>query len=599
MIVGSAITGSLPGVLDRMLDGGFVVVLALICLIQYILHLHYVAQASREYRTSTTELNNLRSEQSHIQIEHELTRMENRLLCDFVSQTNFRNALDLILQSFASDTVRDFAVLLRIDEHSIHVCRGYHLSHESVERITVDETLVERLYPGRVIELTGEDYQSTQLFESLAMRDRSKRDRVFLLGLGQHAELTGILLSTNLYPANADKEQQIELASRLASKIAGNVERFYCFEQKEEQLRLTREMLELRNVTDRQYDSPLEMVEEYLFELRQMVDADAGTVFVGPYDHSLETATEQKPMVRVWGDVPLELRSRHQQAESDLITLHKGHRDVVVIDNNTSADDPRVIEHAVLAPLIQKNRWVGAFCLSNCKKHSKVFTQHERDLISWAANHLSETLVRIQVVADMARQANRDSLTDLANRRFFDQALFEQVTTARTDGSEFSLLLCDLDHFKTINDTWGHQAGDEVLRVVARILSEQTSKMRSGESALTARYGGEELAILLYGVGSMGANRIAEQIRESLSLETVWYRRIPIRVTMSIGFATFPVHATSEENLVAAADAGLYRAKNSGRNLVCGPPENWRESSRIESGQPAFRKMPALDSSNQ
>ncbi len=599
MIVGPAIAASLSGVLDRMLDGGFVVVLALICLIQYILHLHYVAQASREYRTSTTELNNLKTEQNHIQIEHELTRMENRLLCEFVSQTNFRNALDLILQSFASDTVRDFAVLLRIDERSSRVCRGYHLSQESLEGITIDPALVERLYPGRVIELAGEEYHSTQLFESLAIRDRSKRERVYLLGLGQHAELTGILLSTNLYPANAQKEQQVELASRLASKIAGNVERFYCLEQKEDQLRLTREMLELRNVTDRQYDSPLEMVEEYLLELQQMVNADAGTVFVGPHETSSETVTEQKPMVRVWGDVPLELRSRYQQAESDLITSHKGHRDVVVVDNNITVDEDHVIEHAVLAPLIQKNRWVGAFCLSNCQKHTKVFTQHERELISWAANHLSETLVRIQTVADMARQANRDSLTDLANRRFFDQALYEQIESARSDQTEFSLLLCDLDHFKTVNDTWGHQAGDEVLRVVARILSEQTSKMRSGESALIARYGGEELAILLDGVGSLGAARIAEQVREAVSLETVWYRRIPIRVTTSIGTATFPMHAQSEENLVAAADAGLYRAKNSGRNLVSEPPENWQESTRIASGQTDFRKIPVLDSSNQ
>ena len=206
--------------------------------------------------------------------------------------------------------------------------------------------------------------------------------------------------------------------------------------------------------------------------------------------------------------------------------------------------------------------------------------------------------MRIQTIADMARQANRDSLTDLANRRFFDQALRQQLESSREDRSEFSLLLCDLDHFKSVNDTWGHQAGDEVLRVVARILTEQTAKMRAGESAFIARYGGEELAVLLDGVGIQGARRIAEQIREAISVETIWYRRIPIRVTTSIGLATFPNDGQCEESLLAAADAGLYNAKDAGRNLVCTPPTDWFDTPFLTSTETDLKKIPVLNSSN-
>ena len=269
MLICHAISLNLSSVLDRMLDGGFVVVLALICLIQYILHLHYVAQASREYRTSNNELHLLRNEQRDIQFEHALTQMENKLLSEFVSQTNIRSALDLILRSFAGEDVRQYAVLLRVDEDGCYVCRGYHLSSESIETLTIDSDLVERLYPGCVMQLGSDELQSTQLYERLAIRDREKTESVYLIGLGQNAELTGILLSTNLYPADASREQQRELASRLAAHIAGNVERFYALEQKEDLFRLTREMLELRNITDRQYDSPLEMVEAFMAEHRK------------------------------------------------------------------------------------------------------------------------------------------------------------------------------------------------------------------------------------------------------------------------------------------------------------------------------------------
>ncbi|WP_166825626.1 GGDEF domain-containing protein [Thalassoroseus pseudoceratinae] len=594
MLVCHAIAVNLSGILERMLDGGFVVVLALICLIQYILHLHYVAQTNREYRTNSEELKTLRDEQRDIQAEHELTRMENRLLCEFVSQSTIRSGLDLILKRFASDDVRDFAALVRIDEPERHVCRHHQLSSESVNRLVFDESLIERLFPGCVLHLTGDELEATRLFQGLATRDQTKVKHLYLIGLGQKSELTGILLTTNLYPADAAKEQQIELASRLAANIAGNVERFYAFEQKEDQYRLTREMLELRNVTDRQYDSPIEMVGAFLAKLCGMVRADAGTVYVEQANREAGGSSEQEPMVRVWGDVPQELRTTYQQVEWELITSYHGRREVLLVNRNDAGENS-TIGNAVLAPLIQKNRWVGAFCLSHLGKSSKSFNRHDRELISWSANHLGETLVRVQTIVEMARHANRDSLTDLANRRFFDQAIREMIESAQEEGNEFSLLLCDLDHFKTVNDTYGHQAGDEVLRAVSRILSDQTSRMRAGENAFIARYGGEEMAIILDGVGCSGAKRIAEQIREAISRETIWYRRTPIRITMSIGIASFPTDAVCEESLVAAADSGLYQAKESGRNLVRPPADQWDQPPSVSPPRPTVRKLPIHD----
>lgn len=169
---------------------------------------------------------------------------------------------------------------------------------------------------------------------------------------------------------------------------------------------------------------------------------------------------------------------------------------------------------------------------------------------------------------ELATLALQDGLTGLANRRAFDQALERTWNATVRDGSQLSLLLLDLDHFKQFNDEYGHQAGDDCLRSVAAAI--RTTLTRSG--GVACRYGGEELAVVLSETGADEAKEIAERIRvavEALQIPHSGNGDAPV-VTVSTGIATALARAGGTirmpEGLLQAADHALYRAKNEGRN---------------------------------
>ena len=163
----------------------------------------------------------------------------------------------------------------------------------------------------------------------------------------------------------------------------------------------------------------------------------------------------------------------------------------------------------------------------------------------------------------LRRQARTDSLTGLLNRRSFDDKLARELETAGSLGYDVTLVLCDLDRFKQVNDRYGHPTGDEVLRAVGAILAESIR-----DRDIAARYGGEELALILPGTPLLGGRRLCERIRRKLEeLEIVAEEGQRVPITASFGAASFPTHP-SAATLVAAADRALYEAKNGGRNRV-------------------------------
>jgi len=162
-------------------------------------------------------------------------------------------------------------------------------------------------------------------------------------------------------------------------------------------------------------------------------------------------------------------------------------------------------------------------------------------------------------------QATTDSLTRLANRGRFMEFMTEAFGGAMTAGTPLSLLMLDLDRFKSINDTHGHQAGDAVLAVVGKLIK---SIIRPGD--LASRYGGEEVAIVLRETDAAEALRIAERIRTAIAEERVEIGAGAITFTLSVGVATLekPRAFTTAEEMIRAADRALYAAKESGRNCV-------------------------------
>ena len=177
----------------------------------------------------------------------------------------------------------------------------------------------------------------------------------------------------------------------------------------------------------------------------------------------------------------------------------------------------------------------------------------------------------------LASLATTDGLTGLANRRAFDDRLVEEWARARRDGTQLSLLLIDVDHFKKFNDHYGHLSGDGCLRALGRILS--TNARRPAD--LAARYGGEEFAVLLPNTGPDGCAEVGEGIRQALrDLAMLHAQNPPSRlVTVSMGAAAIVPSQTTVDcsALVAAADRALYAAKDSGRDrlVISGQVVSW------------------------
>lgn len=160
-------------------------------------------------------------------------------------------------------------------------------------------------------------------------------------------------------------------------------------------------------------------------------------------------------------------------------------------------------------------------------------------------------------------EAIRDSLTGIHNRRYFTDRLMDEIDRAQRYDDPVSLILCDIDNFKIINDTHGHPAGDRILVHLSEILSQKRRK-----SDIVARYGGEEFALILLNTPKDEAIQIAEKIRADIEAELFEIDHRPIQITVSFGVASFHEDAATYADLVQSADRALYVAKTTGKNRV-------------------------------
>jgi diguanylate cyclase len=166
---------------------------------------------------------------------------------------------------------------------------------------------------------------------------------------------------------------------------------------------------------------------------------------------------------------------------------------------------------------------------------------------------------------DVRREAMLDPLTKIYNRKFFDEGLIKAINEAKTTGAPLSLMLLDIDQFKRFNDTWGHQTGDQVLRLVA-----MTLKSNIKDKDVAARYGGEEFAAVLPETDLEGAMIVAENVRKAVQAKELLKRSTNEklgRITASFGVATFR-RGDTPSTFIERADRCLYAAKHAGRNKV-------------------------------
>ncbi len=221
---------------------------------------------------------------------------------------------------------------------------------------------------------------------------------------------------------------------------------------------------------------------------------------------------------------------------------------------------PPRIRSFVAVPLRMQDNIVGVLNISHSQPN--VFSAEDIQLLTILAGQAAITIERTEILHTLEMLAITDGLTQVYNHRYFQMRLEEELRRGRRYGQPVSLMLIDADDFKRINDQYGHVSGDEVLRDLAALLRRSVR-----ETEIVARYGGEEFALILPQTGADQARIAAERVRANVEAHA--FRSAdeqPIRLTVSIGIATCPIHGKTSAELVTQADNALYTVKQAGRN---------------------------------
>lgn len=231
--------------------------------------------------------------------------------------------------------------------------------------------------------------------------------------------------------------------------------------------------------------------------------------------------------------------------------------------SNRPEEDPRFkpgktpIKNLVCVPLFDEGRVVGVI---NVADRDEDFSDEDADLLQGVADQIAIALQK----ARLYELAITDGLTGLFIHRYFQMRLESEIARAGRGRETLALIMFDIDHFKKFNDTYGHQCGDRVIRLVA---DRVRKNIRDGID-IACRYGGEEFTVIMPETGREGVLTFAERLRHSVEQAEIEHEGQLLRVTISLGCALYPDDAATREALICNADSALYRSKKNGRNCV-------------------------------
>ncbi|HHT0594601.1 TPA: GGDEF domain-containing protein, partial [Legionella anisa] len=215
-------------------------------------------------------------------------------------------------------------------------------------------------------------------------------------------------------------------------------------------------------------------------------------------------------------------------------------------------------------PLMAQNDIYGLLYLEIKRETQIEFSENQQLLITAFSELTALAFANVRLRENLRYQSLRDPLTGLYNRRYLEDFLLKQIHQSERTKTQLSILMLDLDHFKKINDTYGHDAGDATLKEVGKVLQDD---IRVGDIA--ARYGGEEFIVAFYGADAESIKARAETIRHDISRLQIKYGAQHVGpITISIGISVYPLHGHTPTDLIESADKALYFAKANGRNQI-------------------------------
>lgn len=262
-----------------------------------------------------------------------------------------------------------------------------------------------------------------------------------------------------------------------------------------------------------------------------------------------------------WGEPPAEVKTEFEP--DSCWSLRQGRMHYSKHDGSVP-----VCEHlkglnasavSVCLPMQAQGETSGQIVIGS--KNNSEFTPHQLTVMRAVGEQISLALANLNLQKILKEQSIKDPLTKLFNRRYLEETLERETIRANRNKQPLCVLMMDIDHFKKVNDTYGHDAGDAVLVAFAGMLSH---KLRKDD--IVCRLGGEEFIAIMPAASLDHAKIRAEEINESTRKMKVVFKGKVIPVTVSIGIAQFPEHGDSKEELMANADSALYSAKQTGRN---------------------------------
>ena len=325
------------------------------------------------------------------------------------------------------------------------------------------------------------------------------------------------------------------------------------------------ERLEKRGFVERsrkEWETGLRLSEEIL-ALHSPIGNSAGAELMIRMDERLQTASDQLKMVTELGLA--EMSSRHALIHrldlqlSLIIIVFLALLTLVVFVGMS------LVRQWILAPLEQLRMAAEQYGTGNLAHRIPVQGRDEIDQVAETFNQMAATLAQDrQILHDLAVH---DQLTGLFNVREFHRLLDLEITRAQRYAHPLAVLMVDIDHFKSVNDQYGHPAGDVVLRNVAERI-----RVSLRPNDVSARYGGEEFIVLLPETDTPGAQAMGERLCAAVRATAVRVSAdVQPAITVSVGYAVYPRDATEDSELIALADRALYAAKRTGRDRCCGP----------------------------
>ncbi|MBC7173244.1 MAG: sensor domain-containing diguanylate cyclase, partial [Polyangiaceae bacterium] len=296
---------------------------------------------------------------------------------------------------------------------------------------------------------------------------------------------------------------------------------------------------------------------------------------IAPYDFAAVTlyddATKTHTVKRAVGEDSEKVRGLSFRDNTSLTAMvvknkhylpYRGEFDAANQTVYTRRANLRGMESLLILPLIVREDAIGTVALAASRKDA--FGDSVRPTLQVLANQLAVSMANAAAVKRLEEMATTDGLTGCLNKRTFMDELEKKLRSAERFGRKLSLIVTDIDHFKSVNDTYGHAVGDVVIKELGRIL-----RNVKRETDIVARFGGEEFCVLCEETDTEGATLLAERVRQELGSTVFTTELGKLTVKASLGVATFPTHARTAAELFDITDKALYAAKHNGRNQVC------------------------------